>query len=370
MPAGDFSAATVQQSTLKMSRLWQEGATKNIFNTPTDTAKAVLQGQGMVEIPNIINGICVGTRIYHLTDTNAVGPSYSGDVATSTLGCDLPAGKEGEAVSQEYSPDLLIHDDREIDENLCANEIQFQEKLAFETAMAMANVRYGLNEKAITHLDASAQAPVAGSTDYTVTGNEIAVPPDDFGPDLIASIYRMAQINQTDMTHIHSGSNFFERHFNATYNALNDNQRDQIAKYGAIGDMTWDLRRLDQKLGEAATFVYDPQMLGFFNYKGAGRLTYNAQLVDPQLGVWSWLQDDPELMYRRIVRSESGALSVSMEPVTYIVEYQKNCVGRDAFKDRLNNSKLVVRFVGGYTNAPQGAAGETRVFKIVKTNPA
>lgn len=370
MAAGDFSPSALQKVQVELSRLWGDGALANIYNTPIDTAKTLLEQNTMIELPVIENGVCVATKVYYLTDTNSKTVGYSGAVSDPALGCDLPAGKQGESGTKEYTPDLFIHETVQFSDDLCANEIGFAALSAERLSLAMANIRWELNQKGIAHLNASAQAPASGSTDYTVTGTSIEVPTADFTPDLIAQFYQIGLINQMSNVRIHNGTNFFTQFFNAQFNALNDNQRDQLAKLGALNPMTWDIRDLDGQLTQKASFVYDPAMLGFFNYRGGGKLQYDPVLLDPSKNVYGMLIDDPVLMYTRNVRNpQTGQVSTETLPVTYLVEHQFDCDGRDTLSQRKNVHKYNIRFVGGYTNAPQGAAGETRVLKFVNTPP-
>ena len=347
MAAGDFTAAGLQKLQLELKKLFANGPVRNDLNTPIDTAKVVLGSHGLIYNEKLSSlDDCLGVKAFFLRTTDADNGSYDGTVADATLACQLPEGDKLEAEAKEYGPNVFSYRTKEVKDNLCANEYQLAELAALQLAKAMAEIRGVINTRAIQLLNANAQS----STNITA---------DLWTPDLIARFYQEASIAQMPTFQIHNGSNFFQSFFNAQYNALNDNQRDQLAKFGFPTDMTFDIRALDAVVGSSATFVFSGDNLGFF-CKATGN--YNLTMVDTARNLKEFLVDDPILMYRKT--TENGSVMV---PVTYKVEYEKVCDSRNANSERVYIHRWTVKLVGGLVTGPLGPNNETNILKYVKT---
>lgn len=367
MAAGDFSASALLNVQAEVSSVFQGGSVNNIYDQPVETAKAVLANQTMRAVPVMEGERCVSWKLYYVTDS-ATDVDYNSTSKDGDLsGCDLPSGNELESAAVTYSPNVFMHHTVTVDDNLCGNEYDFADLTSKAFMRAMNLMRINLNQRIITHLNSNAWAtPSVGSTDYTVTSSAIQVPSADFNQDLVAKMYEIALINRIRNFRVASGTNLFQNVFNAGYNALNDSQRDQLAKYNFLGNVSFDLLDMDTVLGTNSHFLYDPDMVGFHNV-GKAELNIKAQdgtmvdytpkLIDAKSGIYYFLFDDPVLEYNR-----NGQLV----PVTYLVKYQKVCqTATDALMQPVYNHRYTFQLVGGVQHAPT-PSNQTNVLKFTK----
>lgn len=376
MAAGDFTATVLKNIQTEIATLFQGGGMVNsIFDTPVESARSVLENQTFRALPRFDReGKCITIEGYFWT-SGQDALDYEGSSADSGLdACALPTGHEGESDKEDYSPNLFKHTTQAIDDNLCSNAYDFASLSANSLLHAMALLRSKINESVIAHFAANNMAaPAVGGLGYTVDGGGlIEVPAADWTADLVGKMYQIAMINQVNNIRILSGANLFQQIFNAGFNALNDNQRDQLAKYNFLGQITNDLRAFDGVIGgNPSTFIYDPNVLGFSNMAPYQRgLSYVPKQIPANDGIrYIFLMDDPILKYRRTSLSDpknpNSRVVTEMVPVTYIVEYQQLCSDRDSLSLPTFEHRYLVQFVGGMHQAPT-IGGRTGIIQLEK----
>lgn len=327
------------------------------FTKPTPTISALAENQGMKSQLVFEDGgeICTGFKAWwiggkdHTLDHNST-------TARSFAACGPATGVDLDSKSITYTIDKHLEVDVMCSDNLCANDIDFQ-MLATKTLLsAMKANRDALNTAGIDFLEANNMTNASSYGGYTQAG-DITYIPGTWDSSILALFKIHAAQNQIQNYRIINGTNLAEHFYNSQFTTLNDNQRSFMAQLQSVG-MDWDLIDLDANVGSPASFLYNPNMIGFVNM-----VNYNTPVPTPIPGldnVFGYYIEDPVLKYKHI--SPTGA--VTMKPVRYDVVYAATCDGISTNGKRTSTHKWEVAFRGSLTLGPATTAAETTILQF------
>lgn len=342
-----FTASTslIVQKQLEMM-FTRPTANEAEFNHEVMTAKVLLEKQS-VETDTLMEGNrCVGVKAWFIQD-GQTSITYSGSVPNPSEDCTTPAGVELSTNSKTFNNNLFIEASRAVKAEKCDNDLTFAVESAKAIQKAMLDVRKDLNKKYIQLLAANVQANQYTNVSSIITaqsGNRLKVAPSNFTLELLLELGLLANNNKIFDPVFINGRNFFIDSELARYRTLTTDQNDE-ARIVNDFDIHWDTKNpgfsVDSVTTRLSTFIVNPNQLVFWNTTWSD---YEPKLEDPKNNRWTYLMDDPELVW-----NDNGVL----RPVTYEVEYSYVCDSR--LKGRLIwNHTYFVRLYGGLDVGPTG----------------
>jgi len=360
----------------RIAQMWNAEGTqaRRQYDNPTITATQLLGNQTMRFMPVMDNaGRCISWKIWwpDLTDLTASG-GYVGTSPDSGLACDIATGPTIGTTSLTYSPNLYADEVFQISDDLCANDATFAELSAAALQQKMLELRKKINVRAINFLNTNASENAytdPGYPDFSISGTTTTVPSASFdNANILMKFALTAQRNRIPNFLILDGDNLLLNEKLAPYLGLNDDTR----SFGALfqdfrGRYSSDMLDMYSTLSESATFLANPNMVGYFN-----RTAYSSAMVElnPAKNMKAFKIADPVLKYRRTEVNQNGVITgTSIVPVEYDVLYQYACeTARDANGRPSFLHKWEVKHEGGLVLGPGGNDGETGILKFVKDN--
>lgn len=360
----------------RIAQMWNAEGTqaRRQYDNPTITATQLLSNQTMRFMPVMDNaGRCISWKIWwpDLTDLAASG-GYVGTSPDSGLACDIATGPTIGTTSLTYSPNLYADEIFQLSDDLCANDATFAELSADALAQMMLKLRKKINVRAINFLNTNASENAytdPGYPDFSISGTTTTVPSASFdNANILMKFALTAQRNRIPNFLILDGDNLLLNEKLAPYLGLNDDNR----SFGALfqdfrGRYSSDMLDMYSTLSESATFLANPNMVGYFN-----RTAYSSAMVElnPAKNMKAFKIADPVLKYRRTEVNQNGVITgTSIVPVEYDVLYQYACeTARDANGRPSFLHKWEVKHEGGLVLGPGGNDGETGILKFVKDN--
>lgn len=353
MAAGDFSASYLGDILVKQQEMWANPRSLNQLNEYTETARAVLTNQMVRWNPVLTDGKkCIGVNATWLKDCDdTVTDCSSGN---NLANCDI-TGNEIESVKKLYQENLCIRNTFVVNDDECKDTYDAMEKVAFAMIRAKQKIQKKLNEKVIAFLDANIMANAFTGTYGTIHGGTTSTyfAANYWTQDLVAELDLTAVMNKLRTPLILHGTNLRTAFFNANFNQLNDNQKDQIAKFQHF-NMFWDVMNIDTQLAKKVTFLFDAGGLGFFcrnNYDNVAPVNMN----DNQ-NTHVWYETSPNLTWRN---------GTSDEPLKFDVTMLRKCIVNGS--QRRWGYHYEVQLRGGLHLGPPGCGGatDTGILKFV-----
>jgi hypothetical protein len=264
MAAGDFSESHLPDIVARIGELYADPRSNKELDKPIETARGVLESQRVTWNPTLFDGTtCVGVKAAWLKDCEDDIISCA-DGEFEPPGCEI-GGNQLQSDSILYKPNDCLIGERFVPDAECKDIFVLQDKVAYAMASLEMKILEKLNAKVIAFLDANSDMNtlVGGPGNPDPISPITYFPNTAWTPEIIADLaYIATQFNIMNPIAV-TGYNLWNSNFNASFNALNDNQRDQIAKLGFM-PIFFDPQNIDSVMGQRTTFVFDPGNLGFF----------------------------------------------------------------------------------------------------------
>lgn len=258
---------------------------------PVESFRAIAENQTFQLAEILKNESCQAYEVTWLTNCDAEAVDCSAAVADAS--CAI-TGDELASASKDYKVEQCLRTSFTVWDDDCKGKFSFEDKVAEGIAKGMQTIRKSLNTRAVTFLSANLQANgFAGQG--TIDGDQTYFADGLWTPDLIAELSLHAQMNDVLEPIFLTGANLWNARFNANYNNLNDDQRDQLAKFNHFSNWYWDPKTVDITLAQPSTLLFDRASVGFLNkvhYNNAAPQNQN----DP-LNTTVFHMSDPQLVF-------------------------------------------------------------------------
>ncbi len=364
--AQDFSNSILDTIKVKYSEVFQPGRI-NIHKPPV-TAQTLLALQTANVQPLYENGKCIGARLYYMEPENENLPVVGNTKFTND--CDLGPCDGMQSSFVDYDENWWLTDCFSVDDDLCNNEFEFAEIVAYGLQDKLSKMAEALNKYIIEQLEANAMTPTELPDGATLDGNIVNFPADEFlNPDLLAKYRQLANLNDISSNYFIMNGNLF---YNGIYNAQfrQDTQccdSSQFAQYQADNRLYWDTRMLDQVIGTPTSFIIDPNMYAFYckHYYPETVMNMgdqnNTQVFSIPLTYLVNTNGQNEV--RTLTYNYNG----TQTPVMVDVAYQKKCKDGDTNSGRfqaVHTWELKISGMFDFAPASDGATG------IIEIQPA
>lgn len=351
MAAGDFSASFLADIIQRQEEMWKNSRVNNVFDQPIETAKTLAMNQQVAWQPLMVDArSCVGHKVHWLKSSNN---GVEDRMTTPKVSCDI-TGPELEADSKIYQPTFNIGDTFSVLESDCKGAYTPQEKIAYQMMWTKTKILTALNQKFIAFLEANLMVNAVDARQngtWHAGTNATYYASNAWNADLMAELNLAAILNKINSPLIINGTNFFNANFNSQFNKLNDNQKDQNAKFAHF-NMYWDPRNIDTTVGAKATYVVDPGVIGFFNQNQY--YTTAPERRDDALNTHTWQEEVPQFQYMN-----NGQLT----PLKVDVSMIRKCTMRGDLKDWGWFFDVSCR--GGLVSAPLNVSTDKGILKFV-----
>ena len=327
------------------------------YTRPVESIKALIANQGMRSQLTFDDGgnVCTGFKAWWVGGADHT-LDHSDTTPRDFAACGPAAGDDLDTVSLSYDIDKHLEMDVQCSDNLCGNDVEFNELAAKTLLSAMKAIRKQLNTDAIDFLEANNMTNGSSYGGYTQAG-DITYVPGTWDSTILSVFNIHAAQNEIQNWRLLNGTNLAEHYNNAQFQRLNDDQRSFASQLASI-PMDWDILDLDANVGTPTTFLYNPNMIGFINM-----VNYDTPIPTPIPGldnVYGYYVEDPELMYRHVDRLGN----VSMRPVRYDVVYAATCDGKSTYGKRVSTHRWEVAFRGSLTLGPATTVAETTILQF------
>lgn len=361
----------------RVKEKWDEMTTQagRQYTAPNTTAMAVLANNnlGFEEVLNN-NNKCVDFKLWMVDTSDGANAFENSDTAPPTTDCTLVAPREVGTRSWTYTPNVYLQDGFSVSDDLCGNDAQFTELVSAELVQVMKDARKELNKRIIQFLNTNATANKDTEfvgTEFTADGVKTLIPADSWlQEDFLMKLAIMAETNRMGMDYlILDGSNLLLNKMMAPLYGLNDHQRSFGAAYQTILNKYYsDVLAMNTVVGEKATFIVNPAMIGFFN---ASQYGLAPTVIDPSRNRQAFSVQDPELTYRRVRRDpQTGRATTETVPLTYDIYYEYECEGRNSRARMTYAHKWEVNLFGGLFLGPtalsDSGANVNGILKLAK----
>lgn len=262
MAAGDFTASVWPEVQVKALEMWENPRIRQRIQRPVEAAKGFIENQQVRFDDVLTQGQCIGVKATWLKDCDY---AVTDDSSTDVYDCTI-AGAEAESDSTVYDTNLGFYREFQVNNEDCNNQFTYADKVAEQLLKEKAAMDQELNKRILGFVDGAAAA--TGYTDglASVVGTASQIETKHWDVDLMGEFAAHAAYNDmAENSYFISGNNFFNGAWNAEYEALNDDQKDRIAKYGAFGQWYFDLRDMISEIGAGFTYMVDPGAAGFFD---------------------------------------------------------------------------------------------------------
>lgn len=331
------------------------------------TAPVMLQRQTARSTQRMIDGECVGTRVWFY-DAGADSGGYEGTVFDAGLDCTAGTCTEGGTQSEDYDNNIHYHDCKTVDTYRCSSQLAYEEEVGRVLYHLMYGRRLSLNKFLINTMVANAQQNQSASalptyiTERVAPSNILEIASANMAQDKVWET--MVDVNNISLANslfsplVFNGRNFSNSAQLAQYNRLNDNQRSEGAFFdpaGIGGNMFWDLHPtvgVDAITTELSTLVVNPNSYIFWNYSLFPEV---PMMVDSSTNRWIFSVPDPVWTYN------DGGVT---KRIVYDVEKFSTCIGYAANGMPQMRDTFRVHLRGGFKFAPSGYAmnGASQVY--------
>ena len=359
----------------RVQRMWAADQTQALrqYDNPVVTAQRVFERQTMRFMPVMDDtGKCVSWKIWRPDLEDIQAQSLYSSTTPQSNDCDLPTGATVGTTSVTYAPNLYIVDKFQLSDDLCANDATFVELSSVALSNVMLKMRAEINKQTILFLSTNATANVDtaisgnAANGFTIDGAETIISNDAFND---ASVLMKMQItaasNRIPQYLILDGTNLLLNSTLAPYLGQNIDNRSTGALYADFAARySSDLYDMDRIVAKNATFLANPNMIGYFN-----RAKYDtvAQMIDSSKNLMAFKIADPFLTYSRTEVNASGVVTARVNaPVEYTVLYQRTCTSSDANGYPYFMHKWQVFHEGGLLVGPKSDSDATGILKFVR----
>ena len=359
----------------RISRMWAADQTQALrqYDNPVVTAQRIFERQTMRFMPVMDDaGNCVSWKIWRPDLEDIQAQSLYSSTTPQSNDCDLPSGATVGTTSVTYAPNMYIVDKFQLDDNLCANDATFVELSSVALSNVMLKMRAEINKQTIlflnTNATANADTAIASNpaNGFTIDGAKTKISQTALND---ASVLMKMQItaasNRIPQYLILDGTNLLLNKELAPYLGQNLDNRSTGALYADFAARySSDLYDMDRIVAENATFLANPNMIGYFNRAKYSNL---ATMIDSSKNLMAFKIADPVLTYARTEVNASGVVTTrATAPVEYTILYQRICAGTDANGYPYFTHRWQVLHEGGLLVGPKSDGDATGILKFVK----
>jgi hypothetical protein len=326
------------------------------------SARAVLPRQTAQTLPRFKgdNFVCVGAEVWFYRP----GAAALAEVDwPATNDCAVAHGAVGETLKKDLTTGIIAYSTGRVLDHRCDNLLTFTEEFQRQVMQIMAENRRQINNNVVlAGLDAASQTNIDTLLPSTWNGTTdaplIVAPPEDFTFENLNAFRRVAIRNGFGDYFFLSGELFNDNVWMAGLNRMNETFRNQALAW-AQNDISFDIRDLDQHMGQRTVFAVDVNSFAFWNQWNSPSV---MTLIDTENQTYVWSQPDPILTWIKDGREV---------PVVHEMEMSKTCVARDAVGGyRQFQYDISARIIGAFATAPLGPNNESGILQFSDTTPA
>lgn len=317
MAAGDFTASQLYDIKTRQETIFADPRSNRELKRPVGTVLAVAANQKVTWHPIMKGRKCVGVQAVWLKKCADTVVDFSS--SNALVDCDISA-TEIESNSLTLSPTFKLRDSFVVWDDECKDLIEVNEKIAWASIRTKVALEEKLNQKTIAFLNANkmvnAFTPAAGSIGVAAgapAGSQTRVDPAYWNEDIIAEFDLAAEFNELNSPYVINGTNLRSAFFNAAYNTLNSDEKDQKAKFQHF-DMYFDSRVINGITTRKSTFIVDSGALGLW-IQNENESEVPVEWNDRK-GMVAWRENSINLAYR------DGSAVV---PVAFDVYMYRDC---------------------------------------------
>lgn len=309
MAAGDFTLSEMPDVLIKIDELFADPRNKRELEHPLESAKSVLENQMVSFLPVMVGNKCVGIKAAWLKSCNETVDTCAN---TALADCDI-GGVQIESDQKDFTVNNCLRNSFAVYDDQCKDKFDVAEKMAYAFAVKTLEIEKMLNNTIISYLSAQATANLYTGTYGSIVATQTGFDADQYVPDLLAEMDITADFNDIRNPILLSGTLLKNAVYNAGFNNLNDDQKDQIAKFNAW-NLYFDPRNIDTTQGEPTMFMFDAGSLAFFSKNEFDNLAPMNMMDGSNTHVF-------RMPSRRLQYRDGNA----MKPVTFDVYTQKKC---------------------------------------------
>lgn len=276
--AGNFDCADLQVINVAIDRAWADNQINKDYTSYAQSLTAIMTEQ-TASMPDLEN----------VEKDEKVKVYWSADCSDTLADCDddcTVGGPTPEAQCKEYQLDICKKAGFSIPEKrFRKSNLTREEVVARAMLKRMKELDEFLARTVIAKLDAFAgvnQYPGIG----TVVGGLTYVNPALWTADVMGYLAQVGIMNKLANPFVLNGTNLWQANWQAQFNNLNQNQRDEMAKFGALRTY-WDPFNVDTvNAGNKVSYLVDKGAVAFVNkayyplnspieYLGAGQTRYS-----------------------------------------------------------------------------------------------
>jgi hypothetical protein len=345
-----FATSQLPKILLSINEMFSDARQFRDTIEPVEAFRSIAENQTFQIDPILKNESCRALEVTWLTSCDMEATDCSAEEASGSC---VIGGDEIASAAKEYKVEKCLYQDFTVWDDDCKGKFSFEDKAAEAMGKAMQVLRKGLNARAVAFLAANLQANNYTTGQGTVQGDLTYIDPALWTPDLIAELSLHAQLNDILEPIFLTGTNLWNARFNANYNNLNVDQKDQLAKFNHFSNWYWDPKTVDVTLASKSTIMFDRASVGFLNkinFDNAAPINQN----DPN-NTHVFHVNDPLLVYM-----DGGTPS----PLRYEVITQRKCKTDAGSIQRFGTSfRLNARYE--FITSPYGCNGESGVLQFV-----
>lgn len=352
MAAGDFSPSALPGIVAKADSMFADPRSNRELQAPLESAKALLENQTVKFDPILSGRQCIGVTAAWLKSCTDTSVDCS-DTDFDLVDCSI-VGAELESDNKLYQPNLCFRTTFSVSDTDCADIYSFQDKMAYSFSKKMLELDKKINAYMPAFLHANAMANRHTGTIGTISGTLVNIPAALWTPDLLADFHLATVFNEINNEVVLTGTAFANVMYNANFNALNSDQKDEMAKFSAFGNWYADPRVVDTVLGTKSLFVFDAGGYGFFNTN-----EYTNDVPYNQLdaaNTTTFRMASKNLKYR------DGNV---LKPVYYDITWQRTCTLMNGLRRWVNQVEITFR--GGLFLGPEDCTGGSGILEYIKT---
>ena len=348
MAAGDFSASVWPEVQVKALEMWENPRLKQKVARPVESAKGFLENQQVQFDPVLSGSECIGVKATWLKDCDFDVVEDSNTAWDCTI-----SGAEAESDSEIYSQNINYYKTFRVSDGDCDNQFTYADKVAEQFEKNKSAMDQALNSKILASLvataDASTHSEAIGQTEGTVR-EILAADFESKGADILGDFRLHAQLNQMQNPYFITGTNFFVGNYHAQFEALNDDQRDRLAKYGAFANWYFDPLAFSNESISTNSFMIDPGAAGLWHQ--TDNQSDEPIMMNDKDGMMTWKVDSSQLFY------PDGS------PVQYEVHAIHTCSRANNNLRKVTDFRLV--FKGGFVASPNDCSNHSGIVNFNK----
>lgn len=278
--AGNFTCADLQTILINSDKAWMDNATKKDYISYSETIKAIVAEQ-TASFP----------ELEKMDKDEKVKIYWAADCSTSLTDCTddcAVGGPVPEAQCKEYELDLCKKASFSVPEKYFRkSNLTREEVVAVAMMKRMKELDEYLSQTAVAKIDS-----FAGVNQFAgigqIVGLSTYISPSYWTADLMGYFAQVGIMNKFTNPFLINGTNLWQANWQAQFNNLNQDQKDAMAKFGAIRSY-WDAFNIDLvNSPDKVSYLIDKGAIAFVSkayypanapieYMGAGQIRYSVE---------------------------------------------------------------------------------------------